>query len=170
MSEMKNICRNSAEKNGMTILELVVVMAFFLILSGTITVNLAGLQQQSNLNTSLNTLINDIRSQQLKAQTGETQGAAAGDDYGVYFTATGYILFKGSSYNPADPQNFAINLGSNLTFSNISLPQSQVVFLRGSGEVSGFNQNSDSVTLANTLNSENKTVTLNMYGVITGVN
>ncbi|MCL4338328.1 hypothetical protein M1271_01415 [Patescibacteria group bacterium] len=157
-------------KKGMSIVELVVVMAFFLILSGTITVNLLGLQQRTTLSSSLTTLINDIKSQQLKAQTGDAQGGTSDGNFGIYFESTKYTLFNGSVYNQSDPSNLVINLGENITFPNISFPLGSLVFIKGSGEISGFTPGSDTIVIRNTASNEQNTIMLNRYGVITSVN
>ena len=158
------------KQGGFTLVELVVVMAIFSILSTVITVNLLGVKHQASLNTSVTTLVSDLKNQQLKAMLGDTEGAAENNSYGIYFEPSRYIQFQGSSYNAGDPNNFIVDLDSSLEFKNIIFPSSSIVFSKGSGEISGFIDGSNTLTLSNTATPEEKTLVLNRYGVITEAN
>jgi hypothetical protein len=51
-----------------------------------------------------------------------------------------------------------------------TLPSSQLIFLKGSGEVSGYSSSTNTITLKDNDTGKTTTVTINKYGVITGVN
>ena len=57
-----------------TLVEVVIVMGILFILFAFSAVSLIGVQQQTSLSTSLNTLVSDLKSQQLKALVGDTEG------------------------------------------------------------------------------------------------
>jgi len=151
---------------GFTLPELLIVMAILSILFGFMTPNLLHFRQRSVLNTTVDTLVTDLKSQQNKAMVGDTEGSGTISDYGVYFETNRYILFRGSSYDPLAPSNFSINLDPSLTFSSINLPSSRVVFSKGSGET-GLVSGSDTITLTDSTNSDQKIIKINIYGAIT---
>lgn len=90
---------------------------------------------------------------------GDSEGQGSVSDQGIHFEATSYTLFRGT-YGTA---NFVINLPDNIQFMN---QNTQIIFAKGSGEINGVN----SVILKDTNDGSQKTITINPYGVITGVN
>lgn len=152
-------------RKGFSLVEVLVVTAALATLFGLVSVNLLSARGKADMSSSVNTAIADIRSQQLKAMLGETQSASV-SAYGVYFTTSNYVLFRGSSYNPADSANVTISLPDSLRFTVINLPSAQVVFSPGSGEVSSFVSNQNSLTLGNTQTNETKTFLINRLGVV----
>lgn len=156
-------------EKGFTLTELIVVMGILTILLSFVTLNLVNIQQKTSQRSTLDVLIADIKDQQNKAMAGGTK-SGQNTDYGIYFEANRYILFQGSSYVSGDSSNFAVNLDSGLTFTNILFPSSQIVFQRVSGEVIGFTSGQNTVTLTNSSNNDQKTIQINRYGVITAVN
>ncbi|MFH1832605.1 MAG: hypothetical protein ABH816_00360 [Candidatus Levyibacteriota bacterium] len=157
-------------KKGFSVVELIVVFGVTAIIFGLITFNLLRAQYSSSLNGQFLKFVADVREQQLKAMIGDTEGRSQSDDYGVRFEANRYILFHGSSYNANDPTNFIIYLDQNLEFSSTSLPGETIVFNKGSGEIAGFISGQNTLTLKNIQDNEQKTLTFNKYGVISGVN
>ena len=151
---------------GFTLTELIITLAILLILTGLTSVNLLGFYAKNTLNTTVPTLVSDLKQQQLKAMVGDTDGETSHDAYGIYFQSDRYTLFQGSTYSTADTSNFDILLNRDLQFSNIILPSSQVVFASGSGEVANYNPSFDYVTLKNTSTDETKTVRINRYGTV----
>lgn len=154
---------------GFTLIELLVVLSFFASFFGLATVRLLTSVQKTTGTSALTTLISDIRSQQIKAMTGDTQGTGSNNNYGIYFGNDQYTLFTGS-YIPGNASNFSVPLGGNLQFINSTIPAGQLIFVKGSGEVPGFVSGQDAVTLADTQSAEAKTITVNRYGVIKSVN
>lgn len=141
-------------------------MGLMSLLVGYATINLVKPQTQISLDTSITTLVADLRSQQSKVMAGDTDSGSA-TPYGIFFETNQYTLFKGSSFVFSEPNNFVITLDPNLSFSTINLPSSQIIFARRSGEVTNFSAVSSSVVLRNASSNEQKTVTLNRYGVLT---
>ncbi len=136
-------------ERGASVLELTVVIAIFATLFGIITVNLFNAGARVSLQSSLTTLLSDIRQQQARAMTVDTNGTNAAKEFGIYFSQNSYTLFIGSSYSATSSANFVIPLGNSITFSSISLPNQSVVFSRQSGEIVGFNNSQNTVTLKN---------------------
>lgn len=152
-------------QKGFTIPELLIVMGILAILFGFTTPNLLHFRQRAVINTTVDTLITDLKNQQTKAMVGDTEGSGIISDYGVYFETNKYTLFRGSSYDPLASSNFSIDLDPSQTFSS-NVPDSSIIFSKGSGEtdlVSG----SDTVTLTDSTNGDQKTIQINLYGAIT---
>jgi prepilin-type N-terminal cleavage/methylation domain-containing protein len=154
-------------KKGFTLIEIIVVMAIFLTLTGLAMMNILRPQQQAILSSATHVLITDIKSQQLKSMIGESSTGTAPEYYGIYFESNKYTLFPGTIYDANNANNFVVNLDSTLQISANTFPSSQVVFNRISGEVSNFSSNNNSVTLKNLTNLEVKKVSINAYGAIT---
>lgn len=153
---------------GFTLLELIVSITIVSILFALVVINLLNVKHKASLSTSIDTFITDIRNQQLKVMVGDTQGQVSMENLGIFFNADRYTLFQGN-YSPAEPSNFTITLGDNIVFGNISFPSSQVVFAPKSGEIIGATAD-NTIVIQDTQTQEQKTLTINKYGVVIAVN
>ena len=72
-------------QKGFTLPELLLVMGILTILFGFITINLLNFRQKSVLNTTVDTVVSDLKSQQNKAMVGDTQGSGTISHYVLYF-------------------------------------------------------------------------------------
>jgi len=153
---------------GFTLIELLVSISVFAILVGIITLNLNTAKHNVDLQTTVETLLTDISQQQIKAMVGDTEGRTSPDNYGINFDANKYTLFHGA-YSDTESSNFSVNLADVFQMST-TLPSSVLVFAKGSGEIVGFDSDSNSITVIDTANNQQKTILLNKYGVVTAVN
>lgn len=151
---------------GISVVELVIVMSFFAIITSLVTINVFTARGKSDLADAANVLIADVRSQQLKAMAGAIQSGGTIQSHGVYFERTRYVLFRGLTYTQTDTSNFSVPLEENVEVSTASFPSSEVVFAKGSGEIVNYLSGSDTIQLRNTINGEEKTIKLNRYGVV----
>ena len=161
---------NNDFRAGFTIVELVVVMVFFVFITSLITSNLLNLQHQTSTNTEITKLVNDIKIQQIKSMMGDTDGALTSIEIGVHLDTDRYVLFRGSSYSQGDPSNIEIPLDPNINITNITLPGSNIIFDYGSGELVGYIPGMNTFTVQNVLGGQQKQVSINRFGVITDVN
>jgi len=159
--------RNSFSSQGFTLPELVVTIFVLLTLVSLITINLSYTQRRATLNTAITTLVADLKDQQMKAMSGDTEGRSSADNYGIYFQSGSYVLFHGSSYNASASANTTITIDTSQHFTTTG---KTVLFNRVTGEVSGYNSSSDTITLEDIPSGDQKTLEYNRYGVITGVN
>jgi len=97
---------------------------------------------------------------------GSLEGLAQPTTFGVYFEQDKYVLFRGAVYNPVDSFNLETPLKPNLSFSQINLPNQNVIFSRLSGEVQGFISTQNSFTLLEKNTSETRVFTINRFGAI----
>ena len=154
---------------GYSLIEFLIVIAIFIFLSGFITLNLVHTQQHTSLSGTIDQLAADSKQQQLKSMINDTEGRGTTDTYGIYFQSTKYTLFHGASYSFSDPANFVVNLDTSLQFSAITVPDNSIIFAKGSGEVVGFSNGENTISLKDTTSGDTKTITFNQYGIITNV-
>lgn len=160
---MYKFFKKLSKPKGLTQIELMVALGISAILLSIITINLSGSQRKSSLSSEVNKFVVDFKEQQIKSMVGDGEGTGAANDYGIYIESTKYTLFRGSTYSSSSPSNFVINLSSTFQFTN---PNYQIVFKKGSGEISS----STSATLRTTTTNEQKTININKYGVVTAIN
>ncbi len=156
-------------RKAFTLPELIVVMGVLFTLLAFSSVNLLGSRHKASLNSTVTSLVSDLRLQQLKSILGDTEGRSSADSYGIYFGSNSYTLFHGSTYSAGSADNVVINIETGLSFSNVSLPGSYVVFSRGSGEFAGYNSSTDTFELSHSSAGLTKLFTINQYGVVAQV-
>lgn len=109
-------------------------------------------------------LIGEIRQQQLKTISGDQDSTGVANQYGIYLEAQRYTLFEGSSYNPLASSNIVYDVGAPSQIST-SFPNQTIVFAKGSGEIVGFTNGANSITVSDSLTSSSQTINFNSYGV-----
>ena len=160
---------NNMLRRGFTFPELIIVFGMIIILMGFITLGVVPSQRRTSLSEISSVLVADSRQQQLKAMQG-TSPSGAGSAFGIYFSSDSYILFRGTTFNPADSENFEVSLDPGFVFTQIDFPGSVLVFNRGSGEVGGFVDDTYDLVLSDDQSSSFQTITFNRYGAITQIN
>lgn len=151
-------------QKGFTLIELMVTIGIFGILIGISTISLSNIQRTSSLSSEVNRLIPDLKEQQVKAMSGDTENSGVVSDYGIHFDSASYTLFR-STYVAGNADNFVISLSPNITV-NTSLTGGEMVFQKGSGEVAA---GASTVVFTDTTTGRTQTVTINKLGVVTGV-
>lgn len=155
---------------GLTLIEVTIVIGIVSLLYFFISSNLFRSRNITSLDTSITSLINDIKGQQIQAMTGFNQYGERNNFYGIYFESDKYILFHSSTYQLGLSTNFPITLENNNQFSPINLPDNQIIFSSSSGKISNFNSSNHSVTIRNINSNDQRTINFNSYGVIDDVN
>ena len=151
-------------RNGFTLIEALVVITIIVILFAMSAVNLSRPQETANITTTLDTVLADIKNQQILAMSGDEGGTTSAQPQGLLFQSNNFILFAGSSFVPADPNNFTESLGTGITLST-TLPVNTLIFVKGTGEVQGFTSGSNTITLAGAHSSH--TITVSRFGATT---
>lgn len=151
------------KESGFTVIELLVVLVMIAILFALSTVNLGKDQITASLTTTTNSLVSDLRNQQILAMEGDSGSTNSAQPHGIYLQSNNYVLFAGSTYNSSDTYNFPMSTGAvNLS---TTFPSNQVLFSKGDGSVSGFSSGQNTITLSLQGNSE--TITINRFGATT---
>lgn len=153
-------------QTGFTFIELVLVIGILGTLFGIGVLSLSNLQLFTTNSTDASVLISDIKSQQIKAMTGDTEGRGTPDNYGVKILPNQYILFHGNTYNPSDTSNYAIDISASQSLTS-TFPNNEILFTQSSGEIAGFSNGQNTIILTTTSTGEKKTITLNKYGSVT---
>lgn len=160
--------RGQDKSEGFTLIEIIVVSAVVLILLAFASVNLFNIPTSSSIDATVDTVAEDLKTQQIKAMAGDTEGRGIPDKYGMYITPSSYTVFHGSTYNPNDTANFRSDLPAGYSLST-TLPNSIVIFAAGSGEILNFSNNQNTITVKNDATGKQKTIFLNTYGTITNI-
>ena len=155
---------------GLALIELIIVLGIVAILSTFASFNIIRSRNVISLDSTVSSLINDIKSQQLQAMSGFTQAGVQNPYYGIYFEINRYILFHTASFQPGDTVNFTIDLDEDNQFNPINLSNNQIVFASGSGTIDNFDPVQNHVTLKNTNSNEQKTIYFNKFGVVYDIN
>ncbi len=154
-------------QKGFTLPEIIIITGIILMLFGFITLNVINTQYQTSISTTVDTLIADIKSQQIKAMAGNKETGSSPESYGIHFESNKYTLFHGSTYSPGDSSNFTINLSFNIQFRSNS--RSEIIFEKGSGEIYQFSNSTNQIILQDTTGNT-KTISINLYGTVVGIN
>lgn len=170
MFRSRRFFKSAKLQKGFSLIELLIVFGMSSVLFGLIVFNLIRFQNTNSQQSSADSIISDIRNQQSKAMLGATEGRVDSDSYGIYFYSDRYVLFHGSSFDPNDTSNFTVDLPDDLAIENTSFPGNTVIFEKLSGDIIGFIPGSDSLTLKAVNINRDIVITLNRYGVITGIN
>lgn len=151
------------KQSAFTLIELLVTIGVFSILATFISANLISPQKKTSVDSQIQTLVSDIKSQQLASMQGETGGQATGQKHGISISLSKYTLFTGNSYNPADSNNFDVALDGDLQLAT-TLTSSVLIFEKINGEVSGFSAGQNTITLSSPSGGQSKIITVNPYG------
>ena len=150
---------------GFSLIELILVIALLGTILTIATVNLFKPVQSAKIDSVSTDVVAILREAQNKAINTDTQGGATASDYGVHFETNKYILFKGASFNAADPNNFVVDAPQGIKFT-ANLPSSNVVFQRISGEVASFDGSKNTVCLTETSSNKSLLLRVNFVGVV----
>jgi len=162
---MKGLLSLSNDKSGFTLIELILVITITGIIISFVTINFVATQSKDLINSTVSILVADLKEQQIKAISGDTEGTPAPSELGIFIEPNSYTLFRGATYSPSDPSNFVINIEPPLSFSN-NLPSSQIIFAINSGEWESYISGQNSITIQSAAGGQ-KIITINRYGAVT---
>lgn len=135
----------------------------------TVLIILGRTAQQRALGVTTALLLSDIRSQQQLSLSGALVGAHSVVPYGIKFNSDGYALFQGYRYPSLQPELARqVSLPAGVTLET-SLPNDELIFESGSGNVYFFSQVGNTITIKDTRTNLQTTLRLNRYGVVSFV-
>jgi prepilin-type N-terminal cleavage/methylation domain-containing protein len=147
-----NCQKHYRNQKGFSVIELIVVVAVFLIFMAISEWGILNFKFQGDLNTATNDIVQALRHAKANAQ--QVQGDSK---WGVEISAGQITVFEGTSYagrNSAFDQ--IINLPNGVSASGLS----EVVFEK----ISGITSNTGTITLTNS--SGTKDITINAKGTV----
>lgn len=153
-------------KAAFTIVDLLLVMGLVTLLFSFSLLNNLRIINKPTLDAAVQKLAADIKATQNQAMVGDSGSASATTTWGMYFEASRYTIFRGTTYVLGDSSNFVVELGPNISLAT-TFGGNSLVFTRRSGEVENFVSGANTITLNNTASGQSKTVTVNRYGAMT---
>lgn len=151
---------------GFTLTETLVVLAIFGTIASLSVGFLWGIGRSDALLATTREVIGVLHEAHANSISGRSVDGQQATSYGVYFQAGYYVLFNGSTYNSNDTNNSRSDLQTGISFSQIQLPNSAIVFSRVSGHVSNFNATQNYVELLDNNTLETKRITISQVGSI----
>lgn len=146
---------------GVTLIELIIVLSIMITLLGVAVIGLSSVQRTASIDTASESLIADLREQQIKAMNGATGGDSSAHSFSVHFDSSQYVLFRGTIYSSSDASNYIVTL-NNLRFEN---PGTDVVFSKRTGEIGA----PLIIDLRDIPTNKLRRIHLNKYGVVNQV-
>ncbi len=153
-------------QQGFTLVEISLAIGIVLLLLIIASYNLSGLIPKTSTRSTFKTLVTEIKSQQLKAISGNANGSLEPQSQGIYFNEQSYILFTGDFYSAASPNNIEVDLENKAIFTDIDLPGDSIVFSAGSGLVKNYEASHSAFTVTTSNQVDEITVELNRYGIL----
>ncbi|MEI6327048.1 MAG: prepilin-type N-terminal cleavage/methylation domain-containing protein [Candidatus Roizmanbacteria bacterium] len=164
---------------GFTLIELLVAMAVFVIISTIGYISVTQLRSTTNINTATDKFIADVRAQQILAMIGKTSSPSPSSSTKTqairfFINTPTYTAFECATpenclYSPTNTTNFSYTLDGTITFSQVNLPNSQIIFKSSSGEFYGYSDLLNTIVLRNTSNDEIRTIQANSLGNLTNL-
>jgi prepilin-type N-terminal cleavage/methylation domain-containing protein len=155
-----------SNQRGITLIELMLVIGIMSLLFAIGIVSLSSIQIVATRSSAATVLISDLKTQQIKAMVGDTEGRGVPDNYGIKVLNDQYVMFHGNSYNPLDTANFSVPVPDQHSLTS-TFGDDTILFASDSGEVVDFSEGSNSVTITNIPSATSETIILNKYGTVT---
>lgn len=155
-------------QHGFTLIEILIVIGIFGILVAMSVIGIMNIQVMTTNNTSTSVIVSDLKAQQVKAMTGDTEGRGTPDNYGVKILPDRYVLFNGMNYSAQNPANFSVPITTGFTLST-TFPDATILFASGSGSIVDFVDGQNTIQFTNTTSGQSKLIRINRYGTITSI-
>lgn len=156
-----------------TLVELIVVVGIVSTLSAIAYFSLGRLQTSTDSMSSIDRLTSTIRTQRMYAMLGNSVLKTSAMPQGIYFSQgkNTFVLFSCISstnciYDPESNLNIEEQLENTQIFTTVNLPNNQIIFSPLSGEVMGYDQNKNSITVSSVANNSHATIVISSMGTI----
>ena len=158
-----------SSESGITLIELLVVIGILSILMAIAFISVSNIQIISTNSNTISVLASDLKAQQTKAMTGDSEGRGTPDNYGIKILTDSYVFFHGNSFDPQETSNFSIEIPTGFTLSS-TFPNNTILFASRSGEIIGFVEGQSTITLTNNQTNQSRAATLNAFGTVLTIN
>ncbi|MBC7581919.1 type II secretion system protein [Aeromicrobium sp.] len=154
----------TTDQSGFTLVEALVVTGILVILFAVGAVNLGQPQTNARSISAVDTLVNDLKSQQIAAMAGATGSTAAQQAAGIFVQSNQYTLFNGASFSAGNSYNYMFTPAIGVAFGT-TFPGGIILFTKGAGELSGFTAGNNTITV--TAGGVSKVITISRFGAVT---
>lgn len=153
------LSHNRKKKGGFTLIELIVVVAILVVISGIIISAFVVFNHSQAVDKDTEMVVETLRL--ARSQTLASKNAT---QYGVHFSPLSITLFSGSSYVASASTNVVFSLHSGDTISSVTIPAGgeDVIFDR----LTGATTDAGTVTVSSADLSLSKSVTIYSTGLI----
>lgn len=152
---------------GFSLIEVIIVLFIFGTIVSLPWFFLWGIGRSEALRASTREVVAVLHEAHTYTLSGRSIDGEQPSSYGIYLQPGYYVLFAGSSYNVTDPNNQRTDLPDGITFSQIQVPASSVVFTKVTGQVANFDPSQNFIELLDTNTQETRLITISMVGGIT---
>ncbi|MBU1089010.1 hypothetical protein KKC08_03985, partial [Patescibacteria group bacterium] len=140
-----------------TMVEVVLVMSFMAVLFGISILSFSNLERKNQLELFATEIKSTIY--QAKSQT------INGIQSALYLDSSRYVLFRGETFSPTDPENQEKTLPSTLQIVDINLPNQTATFVKVSGYLNNYSSPSN-FTLRDITTGQSKLISINKLGIV----
>jgi len=150
----------SAAGWGFSLIEILIVVSVLTILAGLIAPGFSFFKKQSSLDGATQEIIHALRLAQNK-----TLASEGDSNFGVYFEANKFVIFKGLTYSVSSANNEVYSLDSSLKISSINFggAVAYVVFERLTGNTANYGS---LVVEQTSSSSQNKIIYIDQSGIV----
>lgn len=152
---------------GFTLIETLIVLFLFTTIIGMPMMFLWGIGRSDQLTATTREVVAALNEAQTNTINGKSVDGQQPATYGVYFQSGYYVLFAGSTYNAGNSYNQRNDLPSGLTFSQIQVPNDQIVFSRVTGQVTAYNPSLNFVVLQEGNTGTTEQINISKMGTVT---
>lgn len=157
-----------AGRQGFVLAEIIVVMGIMALLFGIVYIRATNIERHASLPAFTNGLIAELRGQQTKAMSGDAVSGVTLAQ-GIHFQTNQYVLFQGSSFDEQNPSNVVVPFPDTISTVSITFPSATIHFAKGSGEILGYSDQTNTVTLGESSTGKQSVITVNRYGSVISV-
>lgn len=154
------------EDKGMTLVEILVVLALFTVVFAISSISLSGLIPKTNLSEYQQMFVSDLKRQQMQAMQGNYSNLDEALPQGVYLGDDQYVLFQGDTFQASDSANVVATLPQDVRFREVTIPDRQIIFLPLSGEVMNYQSDLDTFSLENSTTGDRVDFEINQLGAM----
>lgn len=155
---MMTSLRQGGRRRGFTLVELLVVVAVIVILTGATVTGLQEYAKRQQFSGAVETTRDRLQTAYSRARDGVNESA-----HGVMFATTTITLHQGASFDPTDPENHVYALPGGAQVSTLLSPATTSVwFARQTGVPNAVG----AITITNLHTGQHATVTISGTGLI----
>lgn len=151
---------------GFTLLEIIITLGIATILLGIPFFYYWGTLRTDMLLGITREVISKVYESKTDTIAGKSLDGQNATSFGVHFEQGYYVKFAGTSYNPTASTNEQSDLPPGIIFSQISLPQGNIMFAPLTGNVSNYNQTLNTLVIYDQNTQRIRTLTLSKAGAV----